>query len=226
MSVYSRSRTRRWHTVLLSPCKLPLPLRARLLQAEGVTGGRLSPSREMYVCKRDAPASRCSQSAMCQALVRRVPYAGKNGITLFKESKFSDHLAIRGRKESYITQMGSAWTITDGHGCTATVVEHGASLARLCVPDRHGAVDDIVLGLDDDDGYRANPHYLGSVVGRCANRIGGARYTHAGKEHVLDANDGENALHGSHKDGSAWSHCRWTLDSHDEASGTGSECVC
>ncbi|UCH09111.1 MAG: galactose mutarotase, partial [Fidelibacterota bacterium] len=45
---------------------------------------------------------------------------------------------------------------------------------------------------------KENP-YFGAVVGRFANRIGGAKFALGGVEHQLAANDGENHLHGGLK---------------------------
>ena len=46
----------------------------------------------------------------------------------------------------------------------------GARLAMLRVPDRHGTLSDVVLGLDAA-GYEADRAYIGATVGRYANRI-------------------------------------------------------
>ncbi len=57
---------------------------------------------------------------------------------------------------------------------------------------------DILLGHDSLDGYlnrKTNP-YFGSLVGRFANRIGGAAFTLDGVKYQLAKNDGENTLHG------------------------------
>jgi galactose mutarotase-like enzyme len=43
-----------------------------------------------------------------------------------------------------------------------------------------------------------NP-YFGAVVGRVANRIGGARFELDGSVHELAKNNGENSLHGGIK---------------------------
>lgn len=61
----------------------------------------------------------------------------------------------------------------------------------------HGGVDQpVVLGLDDPLDYLANSRYLGVIVGRVANRIGGARFTLDGQAYTLPANEGANMLHG------------------------------
>lgn len=69
----------------------------------------------------------------------------------------------------------------------------------LLVPDRDGRRANVVLGFDSPDEYRDNPRYLGAIVGRCANRIAGARFTLDGKTYRLAANIGPNHLHGGVK---------------------------
>lgn len=88
------------------------------------------------------------------------------------------------------------FTLTNALGWRMSVSEWGASIVSLWVPDRHGALADVVLGYDDLDGYRGDRAYLGCVVGRCANRIAGARFTLEGREYRLPANDGPHHLHG------------------------------
>lgn len=39
--------------------------------------------------------------------------------------------------------------------------------------------------------------YFGAIVGRVANRIGGAKFTLNGTVYKLDANEGTNILHGT-----------------------------
>ena len=58
-------------------------------------------------------------------------------------------------------------------------------------------VYDIVLGYNTAGEYEADgATYFGSVVGRVANRIAGAKFALCGKEYPLFANDGKNTLHG------------------------------
>ncbi len=91
------------------------------------------------------------------------------------------------------------FTLENGAMC-ARLTTLGATLVSLDAPDRHGQRADIVLGFDTLAAYESaeNP-YFGGIVGRCANRIGGARFTLDGREHVLSANEGHNHLHGGRR---------------------------
>lgn len=86
-------------------------------------------------------------------------------------------------------------------GVAATVADYGATLVALDVPDRTGVSGGVVLGFDDVRGYetRTNNPFMGATVGRVANRTAGARFTLDGVEHVLDANEGDNHLHGGRR---------------------------
>ena len=56
---------------------------------------------------------------------------------------------------------------------------------------------DIVLGFDEPEKYLAKGNAsMGKSVGRCANRIGNARFNLNNKEYNLQANNGPNCLHG------------------------------
>jgi aldose 1-epimerase len=77
----------------------------------------------------------------------------------------------------------------------AELITLGAALRVLQVPDRNGRHANVVLGFADLEDYRGPPRFYGATTGRYANRIGGARFTLDGVEHVLTANDGANSLH-------------------------------
>lgn len=53
-----------------------------------------------------------------------------------------------------------------------------------------------VLGYHDATAYLSNPHYLGAVVGRVANRIEGAQFSLGEQIYRINANEGANTLHG------------------------------
>jgi aldose 1-epimerase len=79
----------------------------------------------------------------------------------------------------------------------ARITTYGGRLVSLRAPDRNGAIADVVLGFDSLAGYLANPApFFGALIGRYANRIGGARFTLNGAEYKLEKNDGANSLHG------------------------------
>lgn len=76
---------------------------------------------------------------------------------------------------------------------TARIIEHGASLADLRLS---GFDAPLILGLDDPESYAQSDLYFGAVIGRHANRIGGAHAVLGGVELPLAANDGPHHLHG------------------------------
>lgn len=92
-----------------------------------------------------------------------------------------------------------AVTLRNAHGISARIITYGATLQALLAPDRHGKQADVALGYDDLTGYVAHPNYFGATIGRFANRIGGARFTLAGKTYRLSVNDKPNSLHGGLK---------------------------
>ncbi len=69
------------------------------------------------------------------------------------------------------------------------VLNYGAMIRALQVPDHAGNVSDVVLGFDSLSAY-LRPHRIGAVIGRYANRIGGARFVLDGRTYELAANDG------------------------------------
>lgn len=71
----------------------------------------------------------------------------------------------------------------------------GASIVSIILKDKNNNAVDVVLGFNDPRGYLNNPCYLGSVVGRNANRIENAILKINNKTYYLDKNDGENNLH-------------------------------
>ena len=91
------------------------------------------------------------------------------------------------------------YTMTNAHGLEMTCTNYGGTIVSLRVPDKHGRVDDIVLGFDRLQGYLEKEPYFGAIIGRYANRIAKARFSLGGMQHALSANDGPNSLHGGNK---------------------------
>lgn len=72
----------------------------------------------------------------------------------------------------------------------------GATVQRLLVTCGDGVRRDVVLGLPDGEAVRTSTDYVGSIVGRYANRIEHGRFALDGVEHELPANDRGHHLHG------------------------------
>lgn len=88
------------------------------------------------------------------------------------------------------------YTLTNAAGASVSVMDLGATITRIMMPDRDGVLGDVVLGYDEALPYMKNSGYLGALIGRYGNRIGGACFTLDGKEYPLGANNGPNNLHG------------------------------
>ena len=87
------------------------------------------------------------------------------------------------------------YTIQGGQ-LRAEISDYGATIVKLFVPDKDGNVADVVLGFDDPNEYTKSGTYFGAVVGRNANRVGGAKFTLNNRTYGLDPNDnGVNNLH-------------------------------
>lgn len=87
-------------------------------------------------------------------------------------------------------------TLGNALGLTAQVSEFGATLVSVRVPDRRGIIGEVTLGHDDFRGYVEQNPYLGSTVGRYANRIADGRFTLDGRTFQVARNNNGQHLHG------------------------------
>src|SRR5688572_8151209 len=92
------------------------------------------------------------------------------------------------------------YRLTNINGIVVKIINYGATVTQILVPDKKGELGDVVLGFDSLSGYlQSNNPYFGCVVGRYANRIANAKFTLDGKEYSLAPNNNGNALHGGLK---------------------------
>lgn len=89
-------------------------------------------------------------------------------------------------------QKVTAYILCNGNGMSVSILDFGCTIQSILVPDSKGNPTDIVLGYDDIESYENGSCYYGAVIGRYANRIGGARFVLDGKEYVLKKTPGEN----------------------------------
>ena len=84
-----------------------------------------------------------------------------------------------------------------------TLTEFGATALSL---KRDGV--ELLLGFESISQYESSGAFIGAIVGRFANRIGGAAFELNEERFELCANDGENCLHGGDR-GGPWNKRRW-----------------
>lgn len=96
---------------------------------------------------------------------------------------------------SFLSGLES-YTLANGKGMSVTIINYGAAIAKIVVPDRDGNFADVVLGHDDPKGYIGGRFYLGATVGRFANRIAAGHFMLRGKEYQVTKNRNGNLLHG------------------------------
>lgn len=96
--------------------------------------------------------------------------------------------------------------LTAADGAYIEVSNYGATWISAFMPDRNGTRNDILLGYDTLQDYLADTSYIGSTVGRYANRLRNAAIEIDGVTYRLEANDGANTNHGGT---SGWHRCVW-----------------
>jgi aldose 1-epimerase len=90
----------------------------------------------------------------------------------------------------------SRFILTNRQGNSVELIDFGAIITTINVPDRDGKRANINAGFPTLDGYfQKHPHF-GATVGRFANRIAKGKFSIDGKEYTLATNNGPNHLHG------------------------------
>lgn len=91
------------------------------------------------------------------------------------------------------------FTLRNAHGMLVRVMSYGAIINEVQVPDRNGAMTNVVLGPTNFERYLGGFQNSAALIGRVANRIAGARFTLDGVEYKLTANNPPNTLHGGRR---------------------------
>lgn len=104
------------------------------------------------------------------------------------------------KKEAFGTlENGAAvskYTLTNENGVSAAFTDLGGTWLEMKVPDRDGKLADVLLGYDSVEDILTKSGHMGEIVGRNANRIGGAAFTLNGITYALVINSGsKNNLH-------------------------------
>ncbi len=120
-------------------------------------------------------------------------------------------------KQWGVTPDGAAanlYSIEGEISFAAHISNYGACLVGLEVPTPCG-ISDVVLGFDNLKDYLGDSCYFGATIGRTANRISKASFEFNDRHYQLDANEGNNTLHGGY---SGFNSRIWTAQACDQKS--------
>ena len=96
-----------------------------------------------------------------------------------------------------------SFTLRNSNGMEVEILEFGAIVVGINVPDKNGNIADVVLGYSTLKEYQDDPYYFGATIGRVANRTAGARFSIDRQTYKLAPNTlpdfGHNSLHGGVK---------------------------
>lgn len=99
--------------------------------------------------------------------------------------------------------------IIENEKIKVSVIPQGATLVSFIYK---GNNTELVLGLNTENAYlEKNSGGMGKTIGRCANRIGNAKFTLNGITYNLLANNGINTLHGGAVN---FGNVIWNVDSY------------
>ena len=68
-------------------------------------------------------------------------------------------------------QKADLYLLTNSRGAEAEITNYGGIVVSLKMPDRKGAMADVVLGYDHLKDYIKASPYFGALIGRYGNRI-------------------------------------------------------
>jgi aldose 1-epimerase len=88
------------------------------------------------------------------------------------------------------------YTLTNKDGMSVGIMNYGATVVNLLVPDRNGKLDDVALGFESVAPYFTQTAYLGATIGRYGNRIANGSFKLGDNTYQLPKNNGVNSLHG------------------------------
>lgn len=110
------------------------------------------------------------------------------------------------------------YTLTNERGMEMKVINYGCTITSLKVQDRDGVFENVVLGFDTLEKYIHSKHYIGAIIGRCANRIRNGKFILEDLVHQLTINHGLHHLHGGNK---GFDKITWSAHPFENERGSG-----
>ena len=96
-------------------------------------------------------------------------------------------------------QQVTRYKLTNSSGNDVSLMNWGATLMEVNVPDRDGKLANVNLAFDSLEPYLNGHPYFGSTVGRFCNRIASGLFSIDGKEYSITTNAGKHHIHGGKK---------------------------
>lgn len=89
------------------------------------------------------------------------------------------------------------FTLANDAGMSVKVMNWGATIVEVNVPDKNGRIENVNLGLETFEEYHSGHPALGSTIGRFANRIGGGGFSLDGVRYDLESTNRDGVqIHG------------------------------
>lgn len=102
--------------------------------------------------------------------------------------------------QTEVNQMPvNLYTLKNKAGMEVCITNFGGRIVSVMVPDKNGAMKDVVLGFDSIADYINVPSDFGASIGRYANRIKDGKIVIDGKTIQLPQNNFGHCLHGGPK---------------------------
>lgn len=89
-----------------------------------------------------------------------------------------------------------AFRLSNDQSFSATLIEYGAAISSILIPNNHKQLQEVCLGYDNLASYIKDTESIGVTVGRYANRIENACFNINNINYQLDANIPPHQIHG------------------------------
>lgn len=120
-------------------------------------------------------------------------------------------------REETINTTWTLYNLKNDNEMEVHILNYGGVITKIVTPDRHGKLENVVLGYRNFSDYKRNAHFLGATIGPVAGRIKDAYLTLNEKRYDLEANDGRHHLHSG---SNGFHHVIWDAEPY-----TAEDCV-
>lgn len=103
-------------------------------------------------------------------------------------------------------ESAKLYRIENESGAYVEFTNYGCKITKIVVPDKNSNMINVCLGYDTLEEYELDKCFLGTAVGRYANRIAKGEFEIDGVKYIVDKNEGNNHLHGGFVN---FANCVW-----------------